>query len=113
MPANQKNLHWSLFVYEKDTKTLHHYDSLGGLNFAYFSPLCEEILRNITPGLFSIKQEITPQQPNGNDCGVYVMAISQFLIKKYKRNTLEMSWKINDGEVAEIHQSVREIRKKI
>jgi len=113
MPANQKSLHWSLIVYEKSIKTFHHYDSLGGLNFSLYSPLCEKILRNVAATSSFVKKEKTPQQCNGNDCEVYVMAITQFLVNRYKRNTSKMNWEISDDEAQEIHKSVREIRKKL
>jgi len=112
MPANQTNLHWSLIVYEKNTRTLHLYDSLNSLNFNYFSPLCEELLKNITSPSF-IKQEKTPQQTNGNDCGVYVMSITDFLLKRYKNNSSKMNWEISDSEATQIHKYVQEKRRKL
>jgi len=112
MPANQTKLHWSLIIYEKNTRTLHLYDSLNALNFNYFSPLCKQILKNITSPS-SIKQEKTPQQTNGNDCGVYVMSITDFLLKRYKNNPSKMNWEISDSEEIQIHKSVQEIRKNL
>ncbi|RHZ35248.1 Ulp1 family isopeptidase [endosymbiont GvMRE of Glomus versiforme] len=114
IPANRKNCHWSLFVYERETNIFHHYDSLNGLNFSYFYLLCEKILINKSLKSLStntIKEERTPQQSNGDDCGVYVMAITQFLVERYKKNLLRMSWEIGDSEKEEIHKLVREIRR--
>jgi len=95
----------------KKTKQLHHYDSSSGLNFSFYSPLCKAILQEVGAKSLSAIQEKTPQQPNGNDCGVYVMAITQFLVNRYKRNPSKMNWEISNDEALEIHKSVREIRK--
>src|SRR4051794_13884218 len=48
-------------------------------------------LKNVMIGTTSIRQEKTPQQLNGDDCGVYVMAITELIIDRYKKNPLKMS----------------------
>ncbi|CAI2162209.1 12444_t:CDS:2 [Funneliformis geosporum] len=53
---------------------------MNNFNFAYFSPLGMEILKKL-PASASLKSEKTPQQPNGNDCGVYVMKTSPYAFR--------------------------------
>ena len=74
-------------------------------------PLREEILRSAS-SFSTVKQEKVPRQLNGNDCGIYVMAITNFLVKRYKSNPSKMNWEISDSEAAEIHKLVRKLRKK-
>jgi sentrin-specific protease 8 len=75
--------HWSLLVYLRATSTFYYYDSLHNANIMS----ARLTARRLTPllGLGYYPQFIsmwTPAQPNGADCGVCVIAITDFLVDK-------------------------------
>ncbi|WP_147410846.1 Ulp1 family isopeptidase [endosymbiont GvMRE of Glomus versiforme] len=102
LPANKENNHWSLFVYEKSKKTLHYYDSYGNSSFPYFKPLCKEIFAKlgISAGEIEnhLKVEKMPQQNNGYDCGVYVIAATRALLERYRQDKEFNDWSLDDKE---------------
>lgn len=75
--------HWSLLVYLRATSAFYYYDSLHNTNIMS----ARLTARRLTPllGLGYYPQFIsmwTPAQPNGADCGVYVIAITDFLVDR-------------------------------
>ncbi|CAI2191810.1 5160_t:CDS:2 [Funneliformis geosporum] len=71
---------------KQENKTLHYYNSLNGVNnLQYFRPL----LKNVFEG--KIVEHQTPQQDNGIDCGLYVIAITELLNVPLFRKMLEES----------------------
>lgn len=77
--------HWSLLVYRRDYNCFEHYDSMDGMNLRIAKKCVSIIKPFICSDVSSAKFEEpwTPQQENGYDCGVYVMAIAQTLCKAY------------------------------
>lgn len=75
--------HWSLLVWVAADRTFRHYDSASGHNGA--------AARKVAAGLWALLQDHDeapryrlveppcPQQMNGSDCGLYVLAIAQFV----------------------------------
>ncbi|KAA6359858.1 MAG: putative Sentrin-specific protease 8 [Streblomastix strix] len=93
-PTQVGGSHFSLLVYSQDAKILGdlsndnsngpiflHFDSSGNQNQSFAKKLCQKlsihILGSYDKKIFS--NAISPQQTNSYDCGVYVMAIVQFL----------------------------------
>jgi len=103
-------VHWSLFVYDKNTKIIHHYNSYESIdNLKNFLPLLK-MERTFAEKIKETREHQTPQQKNGIDCGFYVCAITEFLVRRY-RISGEMSWEINQEEVEEIKKNVLIFRK--
>lgn len=102
MSKTDGGTHWSLLVYYRDTKTFVHYDSFKYINNWYAIKLYQAVKEHLssTEGSGSTSEEFcqirkrrrkiypiaamgpyfrehsTPQQTNGYDCGLYVMAIA-------------------------------------
>lgn len=74
--------HWSLAVYSRSTNILYHYDSLHGMNKRSVRRLLEAI-NGYLPHETSLVEQECPQQQNGYDCGVYVLAVAELLCKRY------------------------------
>ncbi|KAI8584570.1 hypothetical protein K450DRAFT_181763 [Umbelopsis ramanniana AG] len=75
--------HWSLLVYLRATSTFYYYDSLHNANINS----ARLTARRLTPllGLRIVPHFVsmwTPPQPNGADCGICVIAITDFLVEK-------------------------------
>ncbi|CAG8638019.1 11501_t:CDS:2 [Racocetra persica] len=102
-----------LGVYEHSNRMFHHYDSLAGFNFEFFRPFCEQVLVKLGVSKNNLKSEVTPQQKNGNDCGVYVIAIIKFMVEKYRNSPSNFSLQLNKQEAKSIHDSIPEIRKEL
>lgn len=69
--------HWSLLLYQRSTSSFHHFDSLGKSNWRPAKALVHK-LQPVT-GTSTINMEPTPQQVNGYDCGMYVLAIANVI----------------------------------
>lgn len=72
--------HWSLLAFYRDGSGFHHYDSMEGSNAA--------VARDLVPGMavavgleppFWVVEEKAPQQCNGYDCGLHVLAVAEAL----------------------------------
>ncbi|EOA13952.1 hypothetical protein CARUB_v10027072mg [Capsella rubella] len=71
-------LHWSLLVYYKDANTFFHHDSLMGVNKWSAKQLFEAVSPFVSDGDAVYREyNETPQQKNGYDCGVYLLAIAR------------------------------------
>ncbi|XP_071911435.1 uncharacterized protein [Coffea arabica] len=86
---NWKNMHWYLFVIDMKNETIHIYDSLPvkEFNFNRLYPVMH--VRNMLHEALAyglgkayqkdiskfpcIRPQWCPRQPDGNDCGIYVM----------------------------------------
>lgn len=70
--------HWSLLVYERGDNVFVHHDSCNGMNYQHARRLYDavKIFFGGDPRFIVGK---TPQQRNGYDCGVYVMAVSRVI----------------------------------
>ncbi|RKP08673.1 hypothetical protein THASP1DRAFT_5969, partial [Thamnocephalis sphaerospora] len=73
--------HWSLMVYIRSTNTFYYYDSLNDYNLPMARQTAEKMARVLCTGpqppRFLMMK--TPQQENSNDCGVYVISITELL----------------------------------
>lgn len=69
--------HWSLLVYSRRRNIFEHYDSSAQCNAVYGSKLFENIKSFMGPLASSatLALHFTPQQRNGYDCGLFVLAI--------------------------------------
>lgn len=69
--------HWSLLVYHRTRNIFEHYDSYLQCNRFYARKLFENIKSFMGPPASSATFTLpfTPQQRNGYDCGVFVLAI--------------------------------------
>lgn len=85
--------HWSLLVYFRPAGEFVHHDSSGGMN----SPHAKALYRNVRHLVggggaeATYVEGFTPQQRNGYDCGVYVMAIAK-VICEWKGDSGEEKW---------------------
>ncbi|ESQ42324.1 hypothetical protein EUTSA_v10014584mg [Eutrema salsugineum] len=72
-------LHWSLLVYYKEANSFFHHDSLMGMNKRNAEKLFKAVSPFVSNGDAAYREcnDTTPQQKNGYDCGVYVLAIAQ------------------------------------
>lgn len=74
--------HWSLLLVSTIDGVAFHYDSLGSVNIseARSATIRLAVLLGIDFRFRNI--EDTPQQENGNDCGVFVCVLMRFLLVK-------------------------------
>jgi Ulp1 family protease len=80
-------------VYDKNNKTFHHYNSLNEVNnLKYFRPLLNKLFGFLEikskPGII---EHQTPQQNDGVSCGLFVIAITEFLVRRYQNNSSVMN----------------------
>ncbi|KAH0464713.1 hypothetical protein IEQ34_004816 [Dendrobium chrysotoxum] len=70
--------HWSLLVYDRGNNIFVHHDSCNGMNHQHARRLYDAV-KNFFGGdpRFMVGQ--TPQQRNGYDCGLYVMAAARVI----------------------------------
>lgn len=94
--------HWSLLVYRRRSgadgagpSRFEHYDSCGNANAAFakgialkFIPLLQPTDRGPTLKLVSMT---TPQQVNGFDCGMYVLAIAEVMVQAHAEGGAEVA----------------------
>eukprot|EP01134_Creolimax_fragrantissima_P007300 CFRG7300T1 len=89
LPINDNNdmyevggTHWSLLVFDRTNNTFNHYDSMGQYNWP--SAVClAETLSPYMGGHSKLVNCICPSQTNGSDCGVYVMAFAEEIVRAY------------------------------
>jgi Ulp1 protease family, C-terminal catalytic domain len=94
IPVNNPDFHWSLLVYETNTKCFYHFDTLKGANWEYAKPLCEEILsfllENWQSASYHLKTKHDIKQGNGYDCGVTAITLIKRVSEKYQGNLEEI-----------------------
>ncbi|CAG8549820.1 2371_t:CDS:2 [Paraglomus brasilianum] len=74
--------HWSLLVYAKSVNKFLHYDSAGPMNMSYARRTAKKVAKRIGIKDYEVIGMHTPQQENGSDCGVYVVAITDHLTRR-------------------------------
>ncbi|KAL0735214.1 hypothetical protein Bca4012_011424 [Brassica carinata] len=76
-------LHWSLLVYHKEANSFFHHDSFMGSNRWSARQLYQAVSPFVSDGDAAAYRECsdTPQQKNGYDCGVYLLATAQVICK--------------------------------
>lgn len=92
-PVNNGGIHWSLLVYYRDLDYFIHHDSMKGLNHWEASRLYRAVKEHVRPTSRKrrfypdedpvFRPGLTPQQTNGYDCGLYVMAIAKVICQWY------------------------------
>ena len=70
--------HWSLLAYAAADNAFRHFDSMAGTNRQAARRVYEAAAAAAPPGARYVEQP-APQQANGYDCGVYVLALAQLL----------------------------------
>jgi sentrin-specific protease 8 len=90
--------HWSLMVYCRSLNHFFHFDSMGNCN-EMSARWCQNKIKNVlgTAKNAAFTCLETPQQKNGYDCGVYVIAITKLLASRlvdrgFDVNTLNTDW---------------------
>ncbi|PKA51479.1 NEDD8-specific protease 1 [Apostasia shenzhenica] len=86
--------HWSLLVYERADNVFVHHDSCGGLNLAHARRLYDAVKAFVCHdgGVPAFVEGPTPQQKNGYDCGVYVMAAARVICQWFEEGKAEGKW---------------------
>ncbi|XP_068338488.1 NEDD8-specific protease 1-like [Pyrus communis] len=80
--------HWSLLAFERDSNVFVHHDSNGGMNRRHAKKLYDAVVDFMSVSSSATKptyQECSdsPQQVNGYDCGLYVLAIARVICSWY------------------------------
>lgn len=107
--------HWSLLAYCAADNTFRHYTSLRGLNREAASRVFAAAAR---PGSTLVEQA-TPQQANGYDCGLYVLALAHTLCQRFSERRQGMTFEVAPGAItperaAALRQEVLDlIRRKV
>ncbi|PRP89434.1 hypothetical protein PROFUN_01297 [Planoprotostelium fungivorum] len=89
--------HWSLLVFNHHDRAFHHYDSSSGMNSSAAQNVAAKLSSLLPVASAKVEEEVSPQQSNSYDCGVYVLALSELLAEC-------------NGEV---HEKVRGLREHI
>ena len=73
--------HWSLLVYWAPDTTFRHFDSASGLN----RQAAQAVYEAVRPSASSCRlvEARCPQQENGHDCGLYVLALARLLCQRF------------------------------
>ncbi|KAL9241049.1 hypothetical protein vseg_015207 [Gypsophila vaccaria] len=82
--------HWSLIVFYKAANVFVHHDSFGQSNSKYSRKLYSsvvEFVANSSSGIKYVEHQSSPQQKNGYDCGLFVLAIASVICSWYTSNT--------------------------
>lgn len=74
--------HWSLLLVSTIDGVAFHYDSLGSVNVSEAREATARLAMVLGIDFRFRNIEDTPQQENGNDCGVFVCVLMRFLLVK-------------------------------
>ncbi|XP_033746441.1 sentrin-specific protease 8-like [Pecten maximus] len=83
-PEDAGGTHWSLLVYIRCRQEFRHYDSCGSAN----KEIAKQLAYKIQPfvlaprGRMKVIEADSPQQQNGYDCGLYVIATAEHKCKE-------------------------------
>lgn len=99
--------HWSLLAYCAADDTFRHYDSLAGTN----RRAAQRVFAAAKRPESKLWEQATPQQENGYDCGMYVLALARLLCQRHACDGEGMSWTVTldalaPGDVAALRQEV-------
>lgn len=78
--------HWSVLVFHREANVFVHHDSFRGSNGSYAKMLCKSVNSFVGSSDFEtryLKFESSPQQENGYDCGLFVVAIARVICSWY------------------------------
>ncbi|PRW59712.1 NEDD8-specific protease 1 [Chlorella sorokiniana] len=73
--------HWSLLAYSAGGNSFHSYDSMAGSNRQAARAVYKAAAAAAPPGARFV-EERAPQQANGYDCGVHVLALAKLLCER-------------------------------
>ncbi|CAG8534544.1 9148_t:CDS:2 [Paraglomus occultum] len=71
-----------LHLYVKSINKFLHYDSAGPMNMSYARITAKKVARRLGIKDYEVIGMHSPQQKNGSDCGVYVVAITDHLTQR-------------------------------
>ncbi|GAM20746.1 hypothetical protein SAMD00019534_039210 [Acytostelium subglobosum LB1] len=79
--------HWSILVFVKNSKQFYYYDSIvGQTGNSHYAMIAARKLSMLLTGVPSKEQRINirqaPKQTNGHDCGLYLLSITEFIVKR-------------------------------
>ncbi|GMH40144.1 hypothetical protein BSKO_08048 [Bryopsis sp. KO-2023] len=79
--------HWSLLVLDRERWDFCHFDSLQGVNASQARGLAMKVatLADVDPPFGYIEVPDAPQQANGHDCGLYVLAVGEAICSAHFR----------------------------
>lgn len=84
-PSKVGGSHWSLMVYVRSKQEFQHFDALKGSNL----PVAKKFVDKLQPFVHAPRGKLKfiemdcPQQRNNFDCGMYVIAMTEHLIKEF------------------------------
>ncbi|KAH9518937.1 SUMO1 sentrin specific peptidase 8 [Bulinus truncatus] len=84
-PTKVGGSHWSLMVYVRSKQEFQHYDALRGSNQSVAKKFVDKLQPFVQAprGKLKFIDMDCPQQRNSFDCGVYVIAMTEHLIKEF------------------------------
>lgn len=107
--------HWTLLAYSAADNTFRHYDSMAGTNRAAAAAVFRAVAR---PGSHLV-ETATPQQQNGHDCGLYVLALARLLCQRHaaaaaagggaELMSFEADGEVNSAGVAALRQELLDL----
>ena len=90
IPVNSLNIvggnHWSLLVYSRKTETFFYYDSLNGYNLSAARRTHARLSPLISNFITSLCKLIHQKKITGYDCGVYVIGITEEILRRINAN---------------------------
>lgn len=102
--------HWSLLAFSAADATFRHYDSCAGSNRG----AAQRVFQAASPPDGCLVEQPTPQQRNGYDCGVYVLALARLLCQRHSQQGQQMSFdvgreEINPARISGLRQKVLDL----
>lgn len=79
--------HWSLLVYSRDENICAHYDSSGSFNQSIATSFAQKIMKYLGKKSFNFKEIQCPQQNNSYDCGIFVVANAEIILRHLELNS--------------------------
>ncbi|XP_039265262.1 sentrin-specific protease 8-like [Styela clava] len=123
IPLNDNNtlypggIHWSLIICDFSSKCFFHFDSLSNSSTCFnrqpANQLCKQFAALFDFPSVTITQMQCPKQTNGNDCGMYVIAITECLFEYYLKNESFQNGSILDNVCASYIKKKRAHWKKL
>ncbi|XP_041347488.1 sentrin-specific protease 8-like [Gigantopelta aegis] len=104
--------HWSLLVYVRSKQEFRHYDSSGNTNSAMAKNLAYKLQPFVHAplGRMQFIEMDCPQQQNGYDCGLFVIAITEYLCKNFcECVSIPLHEVVNSATVARKRQAIKEL----
>ncbi|XP_067934232.1 sentrin-specific protease 8-like [Watersipora subatra] len=102
--------HWSLLVYEGNSRSFTHYDSANQMNHSTSAHIASRLAPLLgVPADLPVQEGNSPTQENGYDCGVYVIEITKVLLKELMTGkSVSTSNGISDLSSSQIKQARKE-----